>query len=83
LLADKFRCHQLFDSISLFVFHIATQFRFHAEQSLLAMVDDAFTVQHRQHLLTTSFHEVVVVDIIGKMLFPLATSATMLKLTNI
>jgi hypothetical protein len=48
----RFHCHQLFVSINLFAFLIVTQFRFHVEQSLPAMVGVVFTVQHLQLQLT-------------------------------
>jgi hypothetical protein len=56
------------------------QFRFLVEQSLLAMVDVACIALRRQHRLITLFHEVVVVDILGRTLLAHAIVAITSKL---
>jgi hypothetical protein len=66
LLVVKFPCQQLCASQNLFAFLIATLFHYLAGQSLLEMAVVVFTAQHLQHLLTMSFHAVVVVGTIGK-----------------
>jgi hypothetical protein len=82
LLVAKFHFQQLCALQNLFVFHIAIQFLYLAVQSLLAMAVVVFTAQHLQHLLIMSFHAVVVVGTIGKMLSLPAISATMLRLIS-